>query len=204
METLIILDVQNDFMPGGALGVNNADKIIEIINKIQSKFELIVATQDWHPVNHKSFASNHKNVLPFSQIKLNGLSQTAWPNHCVQGTKGADLYKDLNTTKISAIFRKGMNPNLDSYSAFYDNNHQENTGLDGYLRAKGASKLYFCGLCTDYCVYFSILDAVKAGFTCYLIENAACPLLEENMPQILAKLIEMGVQIITSSKLGIR
>ena len=196
MRTLIIIDVQNDFMPGGALAVNNTDKIIDNINYIQDKFTLIVATQHWHPSNHICFASNHKNVEPFTEINIDGLTQTAWPDHCVQGTIGADFHPRINTNKFSAIFRKGMNPKIDSYSAFYDNNHIETTGLASYLNAKEAKDLYFCGLCTDICVLYSTLDAVKAGFTCYLIEDAACPLVPENMPSITQQLTDIGVKII--------
>ncbi len=172
MKTLILIDVQNDFMPYGALPVAEGDQIVPIINKIIYKFDLVVATQDWHPKNHISFASNHKDKKPFDVMDLDGFKQTLWPDHCVQGTSGAEFHPDLETKPIEAIFRKGTNPNIDSYSGFYDNLHKKNTGLAGYLREKKAKDLYFVGLATDYCVYYSIIDALKEGFNVYLIEDA--------------------------------
>lgn len=198
MRTLIIIDVQNDFLPGGSLAVDNANTIIKHINHLQSEFDLIVATQDWHPAKHKSFASNHPNTKPFTEITLDGCRQTSWPDHCVQGTHGADLAAELNTKKIAAIFRKGMDINVDSYSAFFDNNHRHSTGLAGYLREKEAKDLFFCGLCTDICVYYSILDAVKEGFNCHLIEKASKALDESNMAEIRKKLQKIGVVVTPS------
>lgn len=195
MRTLIIIDIQNDFLPGGSLAVDGADKIIKPINQLQTEFELIVATQDWHPAEHKSFASNHPNTKPFAEINIDGYKQTAWPDHCIQGSHGAKFHPDLNTNKIAAIFRKGMDINVDSYSAFYDNNHRHNTGLAGYLREKEVQDLFFCGLCTDICVYYSILDAVKAGFNCYLLEKSSRAFAKNNMPEIRNKLEKLGVKI---------
>ncbi|WP_119343212.1 bifunctional nicotinamidase/pyrazinamidase [Facilibium subflavum] len=193
MNTLIIIDAQNDFMPGGSLAVPHGDQIVPIINRLIPKFDLIVATQDWHPKNHKSFASNHKNKKPFDQIQLNGLKQTLWPDHCVQGTKGAEFHQGLNTDAFAAIFRKGMNPDIDSYSGFYDNGKLESTGLAGYLKEKGAKKLYFCGLCLDICVYFTIVDALALGFECYLIEEAGRSLDSKAYDQIKQALLDKGV-----------
>lgn len=196
MRTLIIIDLQNDFLPGGSLAVAGADKIIKHINQLQGDFDLIVATQDWHPAQHKSFASNNPNTQPFAEISLDGYKQTAWPDHCIQGTHGAEFHKDLNTEKIAAIFRKGMDINVDSYSAFFDNNHRHNTGLAGYLREKEAKELFFCGLCTDICVYYSILDAVQEGFKCSLLEKASKALDEKSMSSIRTHLEKIGVKII--------
>ncbi|KTC88422.1 bifunctional nicotinamidase/pyrazinamidase [Legionella cincinnatiensis] len=198
-KTLIIIDVQNDFMPGGSLAVSHGDTIIPIINQLLPKFDLIVATQDWHPQNHTSFASNYPGKKPLDKIIVHGIEQILWPNHCIQGTFGAEFHPLLEIKPIEAIFRKGMNPEIDSYSGFYDNQHQINTGLAGYLHGKGAKKLYFCGLCADICVYFSIKDALNEGFKCYLIEDATMPLHQERFKKIKAKLIHSDVTLLKSN-----
>jgi nicotinamidase/pyrazinamidase len=202
MKTLILIDVQNDFMPYGALPVVEGDQIVPIINKIIYKFDLVVATQDWHPKNHISFASNHKDKKPFDVMDLDGFKQTLWPDHCVQGTSGAEFHPDLETKPIEAIFRKGTNPNIDSYSGFYDNLHKKNTGLAGYLREKKAKDLYFVGLATDYCVYYSIIDALKEGFNVYLIEDATRAI-DKNLYEnhLKKELFEKNVKIITSKNI---
>ncbi|MDX1754362.1 MAG: bifunctional nicotinamidase/pyrazinamidase [Salinimicrobium sediminis] len=201
MKTLIIVDAQIDFMPGGALEVKGGDRIIPVINKILPQFDLVVATQDWHPANHKSFAVNHSGKKEFEIIELNGLEQKLWPPHCVQETKGADFHPDLKTGRIEAIFRKGMDPEIDSYSGFYDNGHKKSTGLSGYLREKGATELYFCGLAADICVYFSLLDALKEGFSATLIEDAAVPLIPEEFGRIKDDIQQKGGKIISSNEL---
>lgn len=198
MKTLLVIDVQNDFMPNGSLAVPDGDNIVTVINSIQDKFDLIVATQDWHPKRHSSFAVNHDNKSNFDSIEWRGKRQTLWPEHCVQGSKGAELHPELDTTKYEAIFRKGTDINIDSYSAFYDNNYLKATGLSGYLKEKKVSQLYFCGLASDICVYFSVRDAIKEGFECYFIEDAAKPLDTEAFEVVKAKMIAMGVHIITS------
>lgn len=172
MTTLVLIDVQNDFIPGGALAVPGGDEIIPILNKLQHKFDLVIATQDWHPAEHSSFAVNHPGKNEFEVINWQGQEQVLWPVHCVQKTEGAWFHKDLETARIEAIFRKGINPEIDSYSGFYDNAKLKSTGLAGYLRDKGAKDLYFGGLAADYCVYFSILDALNEGFNATLIEDA--------------------------------
>ncbi|MCY2687262.1 bifunctional nicotinamidase/pyrazinamidase [Salinimicrobium sp. TH3] len=201
MKTLIIVDAQIDFMSGGALEVKNGDRIIPVINDILPHFELVVATQDWHPANHKSFAVNHPGKKEFEVIELNGLEQKLWPPHCVQGTKGAELHPALETNPVEAIFRKGMDPEIDSYSGFYDNGRKKSTGLSGYLKQKGAGDLYFCGLAADICVYFSLLDALKQGFNATLIENAAVPLLPKEFESIRKDIIKKGGKIINSKDL---
>ncbi|QXP59245.1 bifunctional nicotinamidase/pyrazinamidase [Olleya sp. HaHaR_3_96] len=201
MKTLLVIDVQNDFMPGGSLAVPDGDNIVPVINSIQDKFDLIVATQDWHPKTHSSFAVNHDNKSNFDSIEWRGKTQILWPEHCVEGSKGAELHSELDTIKYEAIFRKGTDKNIDSYSAFYDNNHLKSTGLAGYLKEKEASKLYFCGLASDICVYFSIRDAVQEGFECYFIEDAAKALDLEVFEAIKIKMITMGVHIITSESI---
>lgn len=201
MKTLIIVDAQVDFMPGGALEVKLGDEIIPVINKLLPKFDLVVATQDWHPREHKSFAANHPGKEEFEVIDLNGLEQKLWPPHCIQGTKGADFHPDLNSGPIESIFRKGMDPEIDSYSGFYDNGHKKSTGLSGYLKEKGATELYFCGLAADICVYFSLVDALKEGFDAILIEDAAVPLLPEEFAKIKDDILKKGGKIISSEEI---
>jgi nicotinamidase/pyrazinamidase len=201
MKTLILIDVQNDFMPGGPLAVPGGNKIIPVINRIMERFDLVVATQDWHPQNHSSFASNHFGRKPFDKMVLNGAHQTLWPDHCVQGSKGAELHPDINSLRIAALFRKGMDPEVDSYSGFYDNNHQLSTGLSGYLKDKGISELHFCGLAADICVYYSILDSILEGFYATLIEDASSPLYPDKFDDIKCELAKSGVHIIKSHEL---
>ena len=172
MKALIIVDVQNDFVPGGALAVPDGDKIIERINKLQEKFDLVVATQDWHPAKHKSFASQHPDNSPFDQINLDGIEQTLWPDHCIQGTKGAEFHKDLNMNKVEAIFRKGTNPKIDSYSGFFDNQRKKSTGLDNYLKAHNVNSVFVCGLAADYCVYYTALDALSLGYESTILDES--------------------------------
>ena len=172
MKALIIIDVQNDFMPTGSLPVKEGDQIIPFINaEMQKGYDLVVATQDWHPATHKSFASQHKGKKPFDVVQLNGIEQILWPDHCVQGTFGAQLHKDLDIRPISAIFRKGMNPEIDSYSAFFDNNKLNNTGLHGFLQEKGITELVFCGLAGDFCVAYSANDAKSLGYKVSLFDK---------------------------------
>ncbi|KGP62952.1 isochorismatase [Legionella norrlandica] len=201
MKTLIILDVQIDFMPGGALAVPKGDIIVPVINSMLHHFDLIIATQDWHPPNHMSFASNHLGKKPFEKIKVGEMEQTLWPDHCIQGSVGAQFHPQLNTDPIETIFRKGTDPNIDSYSGFYDNLHQKTTGLAGYLREKGTEKLYFCGLCADICVYFTIKDAFNEGFSCCLIEDSTQALVIEDFIKIKKEFIEQGIDIIESRNL---
>lgn len=176
MKALIIVDVQNDFLPGGSLAVPGGDKIIDPINQIQDGFELVVLTQDWHPQNHKSFASNNAGSKPFDVIRLNNMQQTLWPDHCVQGTHGATFSSLLDTNKAEAIFRKGTNPEMDSYSAFFDNGHLRSTGLADYLRGKKVRQVYLTGLCGDICVFYSGMDGLNEGFETYIVGDGTCPL----------------------------
>lgn len=171
-KALVVIDMQYDFIPGGSLAVQGGDEIIPLINQLIQQYDLVLATQDWHPANHKSFASQHPGMKPFEETELNGLHQVLWPDHCVQGTHGAEFHQDLDFRKVEAIFRKGMNPEIDSYSGFYDNGHLKNTGLSGYLREKEITEVHFAGLAADYCVHYSIKDALKEGFEVTLIENA--------------------------------
>ena len=201
MKTLILVDVQNDFMPGGRLEIKQADKIIPVINRIQSQFDLVVATQDWHPQNHQSFASNHPGKKPFDRIQLHGTEQILWPDHCVQGSEGAAFHPNLEINRIAAVFCKGMNPEIDSYSGFYDNNHEISTGMSGYLSEKGATEVYFCGLASDICVFHTIRDAIQEGFQAILIEDASQPLDPMNFIKMKEELTNWGAKIIHSSEI---
>ncbi|OHB49361.1 MAG: nicotinamidase [Planctomycetes bacterium GWF2_41_51] len=201
MNALIIVDVQNDFMPGGSLPVPNGDSIIEVINRVEEKFEVIAATVDWHPAGHNSFASSYKGKKPFDIININGRQQTLWPDHCVQGSKGAEFHPGLETRPIEAIFRKGMNPDIDSYSGFYDNGHQKSTGLAGFLREKKADRLFICGLAGDVCVYYTVLDAIKEGFKAVMIEDAVRPLDIQEFENIKRKLSNIGSDIVKAIKI---
>ncbi len=168
MKTLLMVDIQNDFLPTGALPVTEGDQIIPLVNRIQPEFELIVATQDWHPENHKSFAVHHSKN-PGEVIMLNRIEQVLWPVHCVQQSKGAELASGLETEKIDRIFQKGTNPEIDSYSGFFDNDHKSDTGLADYLNEKGVTELFVVGLALDYCVKYTALDALQCGFNTTLI-----------------------------------
>lgn len=172
MKTLLLIDIQNDFMPGGSLAVLGGDEIIPIVNALIPQFELIVATQDWHPAEHGSFAANHSGKSPSEQIDLDGLPQTLWPVHCVQNTGGALFAPGLDTRRIARVFTKGMNPRIDSYSGFYDNGHRASTGMEEWLKAQGVRELSIAGVATDYCVKFTFLDALKEGFRVNLIVPA--------------------------------
>ncbi|AEL28570.1 bifunctional nicotinamidase/pyrazinamidase [Cyclobacterium marinum] len=171
-SALIIVDVQNDFLPGGALAVNNGDKVIPVINKLQDKFEFIVATQDWHPATHGSFAGNHEGQKVGDTIILNGLEQILWPSHCVEGSFGAAFHEGLENHNWREVFKKGTNPKVDSYSGFFDNGRKEHTGLGDYLKRYKIEKVFVTGLAADYCVKFTVLDALDLGFQTFLITDA--------------------------------
>ncbi|MFQ5501903.1 MAG: bifunctional nicotinamidase/pyrazinamidase, partial [Phycisphaerae bacterium] len=171
MDALILVDLQNDFTPGGALPVPDGDAVVSIANRLMPRFDLIVATQDWHPPDHGSFAANHSGKDPGDTIKLNGLEQILWPVHCVQDTPGAALLSVLDTSRIAHVFRKGIDPGIDSYSGFFDNDHRNATGLGDYLKEQRVDRVYIMGLATDYCVKFTALDARSLGFDTCLIED---------------------------------
>ena len=201
MNVLILVDIQNDFIPGGSLPVPLGNEVIKLVNELQDSFELVVATQDWHPNNHKSFATQHPGKKQFETISLHGLDQVLWPDHCVQGTKGAEFHGDLNMNKVEAVFRKGMNPDIDSYSGFYDNGYKKSTGLAGYLRDRGTKKVYVCGLAADYCVAFTAKDALKENFETYVIEDATRAIDAIGYSRIKDKIITSGGQYIQSHML---
>jgi nicotinamidase/pyrazinamidase len=200
---LILVDVQNDFIPGGALEVKEGDHLVPLINSFQGKFEHILATQDFHPLDHGSFAANHPGKNPYDQIDLFGLNQTLWPVHCVQGTQGAEFHPDLNREPWEAIFQKGKNPQIDSYSGFFDNARRGDTGLGDYLKEKGIRQVYVCGLALDYCVKFTALDAQSLGFETFLITDAtrAVNITAEDGDKAIQEMAAAGIKIITSKDL---
>jgi nicotinamidase/pyrazinamidase len=171
-DALIVIDVQNDFCPGGALAVAEGDEIIRRINGLMGEFATVVLTQDWHPANHASFADNHPGAEPFTLIQMPYGPQVLWPTHCVQGSRGADFHRDLRTDPAHLIVRKGFRPEIDSYSAFFENDHVTPTGLDGYLRSRGVTAVTLVGLATDYCVAYSALDAARLEFKATVLEGA--------------------------------
>lgn len=171
-EALIVIDVQNDFCPGGALAVAGGDEIISRINGLMENFPNVVLTQDWHPADHASFAANHPGAVPFSLTEMPYGPQVLWPTHCVQGTSGAAFHRDLRTDPAQLIIRKGFRAGIDSYSAFFENDQTTPTGLEGYLKSRGVTALVFVGLATDFCVAYSALDAAKLGFQAAVLEDA--------------------------------
>jgi nicotinamidase/pyrazinamidase len=172
---LIIVDVQNDFCPGGALAVNDGDSVVPVVNRLQEFVDLVVATKDWHPDNHGSFASQHPGKSPGDLITLGGLSQVLWPDHCVQGTAGAEFHAALDTTRIKRVFEKGTRVGVDSYSGFFDNGRKYRTGLDAYLKQEGVTDVWVVGLATDYCVKYTALDAADCGYATQVWLSAARP-----------------------------
>jgi nicotinamidase/pyrazinamidase len=171
-DVLVVVDVQNDFCPGGALAVADGDAVIEVLHRVAPKFEHIVLTQDWHPAGHSSFATAHAGKLPFEQIELSYGTQTLWPDHCVQSTRGAEFHLALHLQRAELILRKGFRPQIDSYSAFYENDHVTPTGLGGYLRERNLSRVFLAGLAYDFCVGYSALDARRLGVQAVVIRDA--------------------------------
>lgn len=203
MKALILIDIQNDFLPGGALAVPRGDEVIAVANRVQRAFDLVVATQDWHPANHGSFAAAHPGRKPGEMGTLGGLPQVLWPTHCVQGSPGAALAAALDTTRLAHTFVKGTDPEIDSYSGFFDNGHRRATELAAWLRARGVTKVYLAGLATDYCVKFTALDARQLGFETYLIADG-CRGVELRPGDVAAAYAEMraaGVHVIHSDEL---
>ena len=164
MHALIVIDVQNDFCPGGALAVPGGDEIVAGINQLMEEADAVILTQDWHPAGHSSFASSHDGKSPYDLTEMPYGPQVLWPDHCIQGTPGAEFHADLNQTRADLIIRKGYNPAIDSYSAFFENDHTTPTGLEGYLRTRGITHLTMVGLALDFCVNYSAVDAAKLGF----------------------------------------
>jgi nicotinamidase/pyrazinamidase len=200
MDALILVDVQNDFVPGGALPVPGGDAIVPLVNDLQSRFELVVATQDWHPPGHGSFAANHPGKRVYDVTELHGLPQVLWPVHCVQHTPGADFVPGLDRPRIERVFRKGTDAAIDSYSGFFDNGHRKSTGLGDYLKSRGVRSVYVCGLAADYCVKFTALDARQLGFDTFLIEDATrgVNVTPGDVDRAIAEMRAAGVRVVPS------
>ena len=201
MKTLIIVDLQNDFLPGGALPVPHGDEVVPLANGLQRSFELVLATQDWHPPDHGSFAANHPGKKPGDHIILDGIEQILWPVHCVQNTYGAEFAAAFDTSRIAHVFHKGTERNIDSYSTFFDNAHRRHTGLADYLKKRSIREIYLMGLALDYCVKYSALDARQLGLNTYIILDG-CRGIELNPGDIGRALDEMkrvGAVLLQSS-----
>jgi nicotinamidase/pyrazinamidase len=198
---LIVVDVQNDFIPGGTLAVPNGEEVVPVINRLVARFEIVVLTQDWHPRRHASFASAHPGKKPFETITLSYGAQVLWPDHCVQGTSGAAFHADLDVTKAHVVIRKGHHREIDSYSAFLEADRKTTTGLAGYLKERGLNRLFVCGLATDFCVAWTALDARAAGFDTTVIEDASRAIdLDGSLGRAWSDMAAAGVKRISSAQ----
>jgi nicotinamidase/pyrazinamidase len=201
-DVLLLIDVQNDFCPGGGLAVPQGDAVVPLINRLAASFGHVVLTQDWHPPGHRCFASSHPGRAPFETLEAAYGPQTLWPDHCVQGTRGADFHKDLESARGELIVRKGFRPEIDSYSAFFENDRATPTGLTGYLRTRGFERVFLAGLATDFCVHFSAVDAAREGFTVLVIEDACRAIdLDGSLAAAKRAMAEAGVELIDSARL---
>jgi len=195
-DALLVIDVQNDFCPGGGLAVAGGDAVVPVINGLIPQFDEVLLTQDWHPPGHRSFASAHPGRAPFETVQMPYGAQTLWPDHCVQGTPGAAFHRGLDTTAARLVIRKGFRPSIDSYSAFFENDRTTPTGLTGYLRERGLKRLFLCGLATDYCVAYSALDARAQGFEVVLLPEACRAIdLGGSLDAAMAQMQRAGVKI---------
>ena len=202
MDALMIIDVQNDFCKDGALEVPDANDVVPVINALIPKFDNIIQTRDWHPAGHHSFASSHDGKEPFDTIEMDYGTQVLWPDHCVQGSKGAEFHPDLNTTKSQVFIRKGFRKKIDSYSAFYENDQKTKTGLTGYLKDRGITQLYAVGLATDFCVKWSVLDGLKEGFKVTVIEDAVKGIdIEGSVNKAWNEMKKAGAEVVYSGNL---
>ena len=203
MNCLLVVDIQNDFLPGGALAVPEGDAVIPVINRLQDRFDLVLATQDWHPPDHGSFAASHPGQKVGDVIELDGVPQILWPVHCVQNSPGAQFSTALDTTRLARVFRKGIDRKIDSYSTFFDNAKRRSTGLADYLREQNVQEIFICGLATDYCVRFSALDALELSFPITVIEDACrgVNLQPDDSVNALRELRKAGAKIQNSSEL---
>lgn len=192
MKALIIVDVQHDFLPGGSLAVEQGDQVIDYINSIQANYNVVVATQDWHPANHQSFASQHVGKKPFDEIILHGIPQVLWPDHCIQGSFGAEISPQLNMNHVQAIFRKGMDVQVDGYSGFFDNGRIHHTGMNGFLQELDVREVHVCGLAADYCVYYTAMDALDLGYKTAIISKGTKPIDLDNYRNKKYQFIQRG------------
>ncbi len=197
MKALLLIDIQNDFLPGGALAVTEGDAVVAVANRLMSQYEMVVATQDWHPADHLSFASQHNGKSVGDLIDLNGQQQILWADHCVQGSKGAEFAPDLNLNGINHIIQKGIDRNVDSYSGFFDNARDKTTGLEEYLKSKQVNEVHVMGLATDYCVKFTALDAVELGFRTVLLTEGirGVEINDGDCERAIAEMQTVGVKI---------
>jgi nicotinamidase/pyrazinamidase len=201
-DVLLVIDVQNDFCPGGALAVPDGDAVLAPIRRIAPLFEHIVLTQDWHPVDHTSFASNHPGKQPFETIRLSYGEQTLWPAHCVQGTRGAEFHPALHLPQAELILKKGFRAEIDSYSAFFENDRATATGLAGYLHERGLERVFLAGLAYDYCVGYSALDARRLGINAIVVRDACRAIdLQDSVARMEARFTKAGVQVIESGEI---
>jgi nicotinamidase/pyrazinamidase len=204
MRALVLVDIQNDFMPFGALPVAEGDDVVAIANRLMPRFDVVVASQDWHPQNHGSFASNHEGSVPGDVAELAGAPQVLWPDHCVQNTPGASFHSALEIAGIQAVVRKGTDREIDSYSTFFDNGHRKDTGLTRLLRERGVTEVWLVGLATDYCVRWSALDALQQGFECVVVTDGvrAVDMAPGDGERALEELSAAGCRLTTSTELG--
>jgi nicotinamidase/pyrazinamidase len=203
-RALVLVDLQYDFLPGGALAVARGDETIAVAQRLIPRFEIVVATQDWHPRDHGSFAVNHPGTQPGQMFDLNGLPQVLWPAHCVQGTHGAELHASFDQSRFQAVFRKGTDPAVDSYSGFFDNGKRKATGLDTWLHERRVDQLYVLGLATDYCVKYTVLDARALGFDVWLVEDGCrgVELAPGDSERAITEMREAGTTIVESGSIG--
>jgi nicotinamidase/pyrazinamidase len=198
---LVVVDVQNDFCPGGALAVPKGDEVVPLINRLAARFSNVVQTQDWHPRDHTSFASSHPGKKPFETIDLPYGKQVLWPNHCVQGTPGAAFHPNLNTERTQLVVRKGFRRDVDSYSGFLEADRSTTTGLAGYLKERGLRELFVCGLATDFCVFWTALDGRATGFEVAVIEDACRAIdLEGSLERAWREMADAGVRRVSSAQ----
>lgn len=202
MNALLIVDLQNDFCPGGALPVPDGDAIVPVINRLVDHFDIIIQTQDWHPAGHSSFASSHAGAKPYETIDMEYGIQVLWPDHCVQGSYGAEFHPLLNTNKTQVIIRKGFRKEIDSYSTFFENDQKTTTGLSGYLNQRKITDLFTVGLATDFCVKWSVLDGMNEGFTMHVIKDAVKGInLDASVEKAWSEMINNGAIITTSEEI---
>lgn len=203
-DALLVIDVQNDFCPEGALAVPKGDEVAPVINRLVKRFAHVLLTQDWHPPHHRSFASAHAGKKPFETTELAYGTQVLWPDHCVQGTAGADFHGDLEDGKAELIIRKGFRPDIDSYSAFFENDRKTPTGLSGYLRTRGFKRLFMAGLATDFCVHYSAVDGAALGFEVVVLEDGCRAIdLAGSLAQAKEAMTKAGVRLDTAAALGL-
>ena len=201
MHALLVVDIQNDFCPGGRLAVPGGDEIVPVINGLASSFDHVLLTQDWHPEGHLSFASSHAGKQPYETTEVGYGEQILWPDHCIQGSRGAEFHPDLHVDRAELIIRKGFRREIDSYSAFFENDHRTPTGLTGYLRERGIDVLYIAGLATDFCVHWSAVDGRKQGLEVYVILDASRGIdTGGSMEYGLRRMREVGAHLITAAE----